>query len=164
MWSGNLLGDNHQGGQSSRSQLFGGQFSLGVIFLGDNYPGRKCVDLVVISDRGMEETFAVLAEALATITPGAMIRRGIYPGCKCPGQYSSRAIIRREIIRGAITQMIIVQGAIFLGDNYPGSNNPGGNHAGGNCLWGNHPGCAIVRGWQFSLGIIIIGDNFPGGQ
>ena len=112
----------------------------------------------------MEETFAVLAEALATITPGAMIRRGIYPGCKCPGQYSSTAIIRREIIRGAITQVVIVQGPIFLGVNYPGSNNPGGNHAGGNCLWGNHPGCAIVRGWQFSLGIIIIGDNFPGGQ
>ena len=81
-----FTGGQSSRGQSSRSQLFGGQFSLGVIFLEDNYPGRKCVDLVVISDRGMEETFAVLAEALATITPEAMIRKGIYPGCKCPGQ------------------------------------------------------------------------------
>ena len=152
------------GGKSSRGAIIQESIVRGAIFLGDNYPERKCVDLVVISDRGMEETFAVLAEALATITPGAMIRRGIYPGCKCPGQYSSTAIIRREIIRGAITQVVIVQGAIFLGVNYPGSNNPGGNHPGGNCLWGSHPGCAIVRGWQFSLGIIIIGDNFPGGQ
>ena len=58
--------------------------------------------------------------------------------------------------------MVIVQAAIFLGDNYPGSNNPRGNHPGGNCLWGNHSGCAIVRGWQFSGRAIIRGSITQG--
>ena len=83
-----------------------------------------------------------------------MILRGIYSGCKCPGQYSSRAIIRREIIWGTITQVLIVQGATFPRDNYPGSNNPRGNHPGGNCLWGNHPG------GQLSETAIFLGDNY----
>ena len=37
---------------------------IGILF----FAGRKCVDLAVIYNKGMEETFAVLTEAFASIT------------------------------------------------------------------------------------------------
>ena len=92
----------------------------------------------------MEETFAVLAEAFATITLRGQLSSGAFiqvanvrgaiflgsnclrrnnPGAICPsGQFSSEAIIQGAIIQWAI----IREGAIFPGGNYNWEQFPGG--------------------------------------
>ena len=75
-----------------------------------------CVDLVVISNKGVEETFWVLVEAFTMINPQGAIflggnnPRGNHPGSNClgiapvgqfsSGQFSSGAVVRVAIIRG----------------------------------------------------------------
>ena len=70
-----------------------------------------CVDLVVISHKGTEETFWVLVEAFAMINP---------QGGTIPWGQSSR-----EQLSGDCSRWAIFRWAIFLGGSCPGGNNPG---------------------------------------
>ena len=114
----------------------------------------------------MEEIFAVLAEAFATITltgqlsSRAIIWGDIHIACKCPGgniprgRLSGGTIIRGSIIQGSIVRGAIIRARIFLGANYRRGQLSGGDNPGGNCLKPHCPG-AIFVGANYHRG------NFP---
>ena len=119
----------------------------------DFFAGRKCVDLVVISNKETQKLFPTrkykkllwsLRKILQQYPQGAIIRGAFIQSANARGQYSSTAIPWGANNPKAIIQGTIVQGTIFLGGNYDRGQlswgqSSRGELSGSNFSWGNFP-------------------------